>query len=341
MTTGFSSVRLKTAAIVAIGIAVAAASYFFLRPRQPPVTRDAVVIALPMHPTSLLAHVALDQGYFAANGLDVTVRQYPSGKRALEEGLFSGRADITWANEVPIAFAGLQRGDFRVICTTLTADNVNRIIARRDRGIERPQDLRGKRIGTQKGSAVHFFLHLFLLEHGLAEGDVQVVFLKAEELPGALAAGKVDAVATRVPYISQGQALLGKNNSVIFEAPGLYDQVDVMVMRKDTLEKRPQIAFKALQAMLDAEAFVASHPRETYAIVANRLQVDPGNVEGALAGFRPNVALSQSLLVLLESEARWAIKAKLTDRTAVPDYLGLIDVDDLRRIRPEAVTIVR
>jgi len=329
------------AAIATIGIALAAAWYFLLRPRQTPVAREALVIALPMHPTSLLAHVALDQGFFAARGLDVTVLEYPSGKRALDEGLFTGKADITWANETPVALAGLERSDFRILSTTLVADNINKIVARKDRGINKPEDLRGKRIGTQKGSAVHFFLHLFLLEHGLTDKDVQLSFLKAEELPGALASGTVDAISVREPFISQAQALLGRQHAALFEAPGLYEQVDVMVMRQDSLQQKPGVAPKVLQAMLDAEAFVADHPQEAEAIVAKRLGVDAKGMEGALAGFRPHVALSQSLLVLLESEARWAIKAGLTGQTTVPDYLILTDVADLRRLKPEAITIVR
>ncbi|MBS1189363.1 MAG: ABC-type nitrate/sulfonate/bicarbonate transport system, substrate-binding protein [Rhodocyclaceae bacterium] len=296
---------------------------------------------MPTHPTSLLAHVALDQGYFAANGLDVAVSEYPSGKRALEDGLFAGQADITWSNELPVALAGFQRSDFRIISTTLTADNVNMVVARRDRGIARPEDLRGKRIGTQKGSAVHFFLHLLLLEHGLTDEDVRIAFFKAEELPGALAAGAIDAFSMREPYVSQARALLGEANVIVLRAPRIYDQMDIMVMRQDILERNPRIAAKALRAMLDAQAFVAAHPRETAAIMARRLRIPPEEADRMLPDLQPNVSLSQPLLTLLESEARWAVKHGLVDRREVPDYLSLIDVNDLKGLRPAVVTIVR
>jgi len=330
------------AAAFGIGIASAAAWYFTRSPSPPPAEpRDAVRIAMPMHPTSLLAHVALDRGFFAANGLDVSVKEFPSGKRALDDGLFAGQADIAWSNETPIALAGFQRSDFRIVSTTVSATDVNMIIARRDRRIERPEDLRGKRIATQKGSAVHFFLHLFLLEHGLTEKDVHISYLKAEELPAALASGTIDAFSMRAPYISQARALLGENKSVIFRAPGIYDQTDIMVIRQDLLERNPRVALKALRAMLDAENYATAHPEETAAIMARRLKDDPREVEEILADFKPNVSLSQSVLILLESEARWAIETGLTDRKEIPDYLNLIDVNDLRRLKPEVVTIIR
>ncbi|HET7832462.1 MAG TPA: NrtA/SsuA/CpmA family ABC transporter substrate-binding protein [Gallionella sp.] len=333
--------KLLAAALIA-GIMSAAAWYVMRRPAQVPAEpRDTVRIAMPMHPTSLLAHVALEQGFFAANGLDVTVKEYPSGKRALDDALFAGKADITWSNETPVVLAGFERSDFRIVSTTLSATDVNMIIARRDSRIERPEDLRGKRIATQRGSAVHFFLHLFLLEHGLTEEDVRLSFLRAEELPAALASGAIDAFSMRDPYISQARALLGENKTVVFSAPGIYDQMDLMLIRQDVLEKNPRIARKALHAMLDAESYAASHPAETAATVAKQLKVAPQEIERILPGLKPNVTLSQSLLVLLEAEARWAVKTGLTERKEVPDYLELIDVNDLKRLKPEVVTIIR
>lgn len=337
--------RLNTRVLAGIIIAcfALAATWYFFRPPppSPPEPRDAARIAMPMHPTSLLAHVALDQGFFAAHGLDVSVKEYPSGKRALDDGLLTGQADITWSNETPVALAGLDRSDFRIVSTALSASNVNMIIARRDHGIERPEDLRGKRVATQKGSAVHFFLHLFLLEHGMTDKDIQLSFLKAEELPAALASGAIDAFSMREPYVSQARALLGEERSIIFRSPGIYDQMDLMVIRQDLLEKNPRIARKALRAMLDAERYVATDHRGTAAIMARRLRIEPGEAEDILHDLKPNVSLQQALLVLLESEARWAIKAGLTDRKEVPDYVNLIDVEDLKRLKPEVVTIIR
>lgn len=333
---------LKSMVALVAGVAVIATWYVMrLHAPSPAEPRDAVRIALPMHPTSLLAHIALAQGFFAANGLDVSVKEYPSGKRALDEGLLAGQADITWSNETPIALAGFERADFRIISTTLTAANVNMIIARRDRGIERPEDLRGKRIATQKGSAVHFFLHLFLLAHGMTEADVHLSFLKAEELPAALASGAVDAFSMRAPYIDEARTLLGEGKAIVFRAPGIYDQVDLMMIRQDLLEKEPRVARKALRAMLDAESFATTHPEETVTILVRRLKLSQQDAGAMLADFKPIVSLSQSLLVLLESEARWAITDGLSARKDVPDYLDLIDLDDLGMLRPEAVTIIR
>lgn len=322
-------------------VAAAVAAYYFRATRapQPPAPTDAVTLAVPMHPTGLLTFIALDRRYFAVRGLAVTLQQYPSGKRALEDGLLQGRADVAWSNEVPVAFAALKRSDFRIAATTTVADDVNRVIARRDRGIAAPKDLRGKRIATQKGSAVHFFLHLFLLEHGLTDSDVQLSFLPAEELAGALASGAIDAFAMREPFIGQAAEMLGRN-AVVFGAPGVYEQMEIMLISRQALDRKPRLCGKLLAAMLDAEAYAAAHPRDAAAIAARRLGIGPAEAEALLMSLKAQVSLPQSLLVLLESEARWAIRAGLVAAAEVPNYLTLIHAEGLKHLRPESVTLI-
>ena len=57
--------------------------------------------------------------------------------------------------------------------------------------------------------------------------------------------------------------------------------------------------------------------------------------------FTFEISLDQSLLINIESEARWAINNNLTDATEVPNYLDYIYLDALEEVRPNAVTIIR
>ncbi|MFA5530738.1 MAG: NrtA/SsuA/CpmA family ABC transporter substrate-binding protein [Thiohalomonadaceae bacterium] len=324
---------------IALATLIAVLHSLWVGERRPPST-DSAVLALPLHPSSVVAFVALDRGYFEARGLDVRVELYPSGKVALEEGLFPGRADIAWSHEVPIALAGFERADFAILASELWADNVNRIVARRDRGIGTPTDLRGKRVATQSASAVHYFLHLFLLRHGMTEADITLTFLKADDLTGALTAGEIDAFSMREPYIGEAATRLGEN-AVVFEEAGIYEQAQVLVARRAVLEENPRIARKALEALLDAEAFVARNPRESAIISARYLDTTVASMEAQLATFRIQVALPQALFILLESEARWAFEAGLVNRIAIPNYLRLIETGPLEALKPEAVTLIR
>ena len=134
--------------------------------------RERVRIGVAMQPTDALLFIALENGYFAALGLDVVYKKYPSGKRAFTEGLFKGDVDLASASDVPVALAGLNNKKFTILTTLFRADNVNRIIARKDRGIAVAEDWKGKTVGTQRASAVHFFLNEFLLDHGIVPQDI-------------------------------------------------------------------------------------------------------------------------------------------------------------------------
>jgi hypothetical protein len=56
--------------------------------------------------------------------------------------------------------------------------------------------------------------------------------------------------------------------------------------------------------------------------------------------FSYRLFLDQLFLLDLESQARWAIKSQLTDKTVVPNYLHLISSDGLQRVNPKAVALI-
>jgi NitT/TauT family transport system substrate-binding protein len=51
--------------------------------------------------------------------------------------------------------------------------------------------------------------------------------------------------------------------------------------------------------------------------------------------------LDQAILTILENEARWAIRNKLTDGKKVPNYLNFIYFDTLEAVKPKGVNIIR
>ena len=300
---------------------------------------DTLRIGLSLQPSNALVMVALDRGYFADEGLKVSVETYVSGTRALREGLFAGKVDVVTASDVPVVLNSFQRQDFSIIATVFQVDNQNRVVARRDRGIDNPADLKGKRVATQQGSAVHFFLHLFLLENAILEPEVEVSFMKAGELPEALARGDIDAFSMREPYISQAKTLLG-DEAFVFAAPGLYSQSDQIVVANDLLNGNRGVAEKIVRALVKAERFVSANPEESQVIVAGRLGASLAEIGAIWPDLIPRVSLEQSLLLRLEDIGRWAVRSQLVDRPRIPNFLDLIYFEALRAVKPAAVTVI-
>ncbi|MFC1750589.1 ABC transporter substrate-binding protein [Pseudomonadota bacterium] len=300
---------------------------------------ESVRLGVPLQPTSALALIALEQGLFKRHGLDPVISYYPSGKRALLDGFYQDKVDIAIATEVPVTFGVLNQKPFKIVASLFSADNVNRIVARVDSGINTPKDLRGKRIGTQHSSAVHYFLHLFLLEHGLLENEIEFKYMKAEQLVDSLNKGEIDAFSMREPYVSQATELLA-DNAIVFDAPGLYQQFDLMVATPGLVANKPYILERLLAALLDAEQLATNQPDRAIDIVSKALGVSREDIDDIWPTLNVSVSLGQAHLIVFESESRWAIQNGLTDADSVPDFLMYIHPDSLLKVRPGTVTMI-
>ncbi len=315
--------------------------------RRPGTTPPAADTAAPVpitfcvagQPPSALVHLALDRGLFAAEGLRVEAREYVSGKRALK-AMLAGEGQLATTADVPIVFESFKAGTFRMLCQIAATGNPACVVANRTAGIAEPEDLRGKTVATQRGSAVHFYLHMFLARHGIPEEQVTLSFMKAEELPEALIDGRIDAFSMREPYVSQATDALG-DNAVVFAEPGLYHRTEHVVVASGLIETHPGVPDLIVRALLQAEKLAKADPQALVTTLAGRLGISHDAATAALAQHEWRVCMEQALLIGLEDEAAWAQNAGLVDTESVPNYLDFLHPDALSRADPGRVTILR
>ncbi len=111
-----------------------------LGPKHSDITKkiERLTMAIGMEPLNSLTIIAEEKGFFFDEGLDIEFKEYPSGKRALNQGMVSGNADIATSACTPIVFKSFKDRDFSIIATIGSSNNEIRIVARRDRGILEP-----------------------------------------------------------------------------------------------------------------------------------------------------------------------------------------------------------
>ena len=101
------------------------------------------------------------------------------------------------------------------------------MLVRPDSPVQSFADLKGKRIGTGRGSVGHQLVLAALEDANLAKGDVTLSFLLPAEAKAALTSGSLDAWSTWEPYTSQlvlsGEARIVRDGQGI--TPGLGFQV--------------------------------------------------------------------------------------------------------------------
>ncbi len=281
-----------------------------------------------------LVWIANVQGYFKDEGLEVIFHVYPSGKRALI-GMLEGNADISTTADVPFMAQLYKHPDLRVIATVGSADDELKIITRTDRGIVKPADLKGKTIATQEASAVHFFLHLYLLQHYISEDDLKVLFMKTEDLPVALANGTIDAMSLREPFITKASKLLNGEIQV-FSEPALYRKTYNLVSRNAYIQQHPDIIEKLLKALLKAEYFIEANPEQARQVMARLLKTDKNSVDRLWNNFVLKVVLEQDFLLQLQLQEQWLKQISVGNDEPLPLFESL-SLGPLSRVAPERV----
>jgi len=113
----------------------------------------------------------------------------------------------------------------------------------------------------------------------------------------------------------------------------------VLMTRDDFIKKRPAAAERLIGALLDAEKYVSEHTPEAQGLIARRLGYDPELLQSLWPRCDFRVRLDQDLLILMEDEAKWAVRRKHLKKE-IPNYLEVIHWESLKKIKPEAVSII-
>ncbi|MDO8340965.1 MAG: ABC transporter substrate-binding protein, partial [Candidatus Woesebacteria bacterium] len=262
--------QFRASAMVVVAAIILGLAY--LSARGPPPKQTSPVeklrIALPVLPHTALVHIAAAKGYFAEEGLAVSIQPVDYGVLAIGDVL-QEKADLAVTAEVPFVIAVMKGNPLGMVASLASLANDNAIIARRDRGIATAGDLAGKKIGVSFGTSGSYFLWAFLIRHKLPlpPDSIVLVDLPPDRIVEALARGSVDAVATWQPISFQARAALGKNAGSFVESDA-YRTTMPAVGRRVFLTGHAAAMEKLVRALLKAEQFMQSHPEETLNLVA-------------------------------------------------------------------------
>lgn len=305
---------------------------------QPSVRKDQTKVKIggPKN-ISMLVLLANHQGYFENAGIDASFVPIQTGKLAMD-ALNAGDIDIAVMVDVNLAFVRFQGGDdIRVLCT-IQEKRDDAIVARKDRGVRTPSDLKGKKVGYLSATTSHTFLTRFLDRNGLSVRDVVAVNMPPPAMQAALVRGDVDAISVWQPYRYNAMEALKDNGVELLNT--VYTAYALLATRRDFLDASPGTAEKILRALLEAERSLSEHPTEARSYLSVEIPIDPQALETAWTEYTTRVRLDKSLLDLLNEEGAWIKQTQEGfGSKALPNYRDGLYPAPLRAIAADRVSL--
>jgi len=295
---------------------------------------EKITIAVSPQPVSAPVYIAYAKGYFDREGLKVSLQPFVTGKEALESVL-KGTAHFGTVAETPLMFAGLKGEKFFIIATVADSNKYAKIVGRKDRGIKVPEDLKGRKVGVSKGTNAEYFLDTFLTYYRIPLEQVHIFPMQPVDIAEALVKGDIDAAVTWNPHTTKQQKLLGAD-AITLENESIYKMYWNIVAAQDFVKAHPETVKKLLRGLMQAQHYIEHNPEDTRKIMAEYI----GEGSAALGDFNFDVRLSQSLILSLEAEARWAVRKRLTDASDMPNFLRLVYTGGMEAVAPDSVFIV-
>lgn len=217
--------------------------------------------------------VALEQGYFTAEGLDVTLERVGTSSDMYPQ-LAAGRFDVAGSAAGPTLLNAVLRGiGLKVVADQSSAPpqyngNSGLVVSRA--GFESGrftsvESLRGATMGVASfGGTAEFRLLNALGRAGMGRGDVQLTTVPFPELNAALVNGAADAGWQAEPYMTLGLTQGHLHRLAIPEDPsGIVHAGSVMVYGEAFMARKPEAAERFMVAYLrgirdNYEAFFGS-----------------------------------------------------------------------------------
>ncbi len=293
-------------------------------------TPTKVKFTLPWLPLGGYAHafVAKKLGFWEKRGLDVTIdRGFGSGEVCKSLGLGQyefGEIDL------PVMMNCRSKGMDLTAIGVLSPRSPVGIFSLAKKGIKKPQDLEGRKIGFTAGSGDFQLWPAFVKATGINDAKVQKVFIEPAAHVKLLIEEQVDGVgnfyASLAPNIwAQGVEV----NAMLYEQYGLPMYSLVFATRGKIVKEQPDLCARFMEGMLEGLAYTYLNQEQSTDIhleMVREFKGSPTNREVIKHGI--GVMTAMGLTPEAEKHGLGYMDLEMVNRTrqTVINYMGATDV---------------
>ncbi len=238
----------------------------------------------------LLAFVAAEEGYFAEEGLNVTLTQFSSAGE-LVNGLESGKLDLAFIGSVPTLTFQSQGHDVTVVGGAMT--NGHGYVIKSEYAEEDEQGveiLKGRNVASVKNSVQDAELQILLrdanIEIGEGEDKVNIVYFDSQkDAYAALSNQTIDAASVYSPYASLAKSQGYKVVYYCAHEKALENQPCCRQVAATAAVKANPNTFTALErAFIKAYHLTQENHEKTIADVKKYIDIDEEFIETEVYG---------------------------------------------------------
>jgi NitT/TauT family transport system substrate-binding protein len=287
---------------------------------QPSVNNDAIWMAIA-------------NGYFKEQGLEVDYRVFPSGTTAFQT-FKTGQGDIVMTGDLPsVQYFFENPGQYQTFVAIERDSKGYVVVARKD--ITKPQDLAGKTIATRVGSTGSWFISEYLSKNGVNPNSATIKNLDTQLLPVALCRGDISAFFIWQPIGSRTLEICPNDAHILSDATGYIQGYLVAGARPEFLasadgaDKVTRFLRAIMKGRDKAEKdfpAVYAYAKATYSLSENATR------DQWETNIRP-IALDRVYYQDFCSLSKWAQNAKITQQPV--DFTKLTWPNGLRAIDPK------
>lgn len=137
-----------------------------------------------------------------ATGYKINWRKFDSGAK-VATGLASGDVQVAVIGSSPLAAAVSRGVDVQLFWVLDDINEAEALLVRNGAGINKPSDLKGKKIGVPFASTTHFHTMYFLELSGIKPSEVKLLNLQPNQISAAWERGDIDAAYVWDPALSK------------------------------------------------------------------------------------------------------------------------------------------
>lgn len=292
-------------------------------------------------------YVALDQGYFEEEGLEVTTEVVASGPDLAS--YVAGGSDVIAMGTMYNLYGWLENDvPMKAVVPVCNIGGTQACAIRE--GLEITEDnvseLEGLTVGMVPGTEAYLAIEKLYEEYGLDKDSLTFVNLSASEQVAALTSGEIDIMVCWEPFVTnavqQGAHYFcsGTKNFVADPENGKdvnYCQIyTCLEASEDVIENNPEILEKMVVALNKGTDFINNNREEAISILAPVYEMDEELLEIVMNENDYTTVVDDNFIEACQSVAEFAVEEEVT--TSVFTAEDYADWSILESVLPEKIT---